>query len=102
MIVAGNSIYERCGDCGQLVKNKSFFGTLHVCDAPQERQRNICTPEQQNNMTDALMSVIMALDDKKMTDKEKLEYIESAVQVCFSWREKQKKLNEEFETKEQE
>ena len=34
MITAGNGIYERCPDCGKLVKlNKFLFGSLHICSA---------------------------------------------------------------------
>ena len=32
-IVAGNGIYEKCRDCGQMVKiNKFLFGDLHFCN----------------------------------------------------------------------
>lgn len=39
MIVAGNKIYERCGDCGHLVQvNKTLVGSLHICLPPEERE----------------------------------------------------------------
>lgn len=38
MIIAGNGIYERCADCGNLVKlNKWIFGGLHFCLTDEER-----------------------------------------------------------------
>lgn len=44
MIVAGNKIYEKCKDCGNLVQmNKWLFGSLHVCtlEAAQRIDREI-------------------------------------------------------------
>jgi len=41
MIIAGNGIYERCCDCGGLVKiNKFMFGGLHVCVSAEQRAWN--------------------------------------------------------------
>ena len=38
MIVAGNGIYDRCADCGKLVKiNKFIFGSMHICTGHVER-----------------------------------------------------------------
>ena len=38
MFVAGNGIYERCADCGQLVRlNKWLFGSLHCCLTDEDR-----------------------------------------------------------------
>lgn len=32
MIVVGNGIYEKCCNCGSLVKiNKWLFGSMHIC-----------------------------------------------------------------------
>ena len=37
MIIVGNKIYERCADCGALVRvNKFLFGALHICLSPEE------------------------------------------------------------------
>lgn len=40
MIIAGNGIYEKCCDCGKLVKiNKFLFGSLHLCLTEEEKHR---------------------------------------------------------------
>ena len=37
MIIAGNKIYDRCGNCGQMVQvNKFLFGSLHFCNSPYD------------------------------------------------------------------
>jgi hypothetical protein len=37
MIIAGNGIYETCGDCGKLVKINKWCGGLHFCISKEQR-----------------------------------------------------------------
>lgn len=37
MIVAGSGIYEKCANCGKLVRlNKPLFGSMHLCLTDEE------------------------------------------------------------------
>lgn len=38
MIIAGNGIYEKCLDCGKLVKINKWCGDLHFCLSEDQRQ----------------------------------------------------------------
>ena len=31
-LIAGNKMFVYCPTCGTWVRNKLFFGTLHICD----------------------------------------------------------------------
>lgn len=42
MIIMGNSIYQRCNECGQLVKlNKFIVGSLHLCVTDEEKKQRM-------------------------------------------------------------
>lgn len=39
MIFAGSHIYERCSDCGSVVRiNKPIFGSMHLCLSEEEKK----------------------------------------------------------------
>jgi len=41
MIILGNSIFERCPDCGEIVKlNKWLIGSTHLCVSDAEKDQN--------------------------------------------------------------
>jgi len=43
MIVAGNGIYNHCGNCGKLVQvNKFLVGSLHLCCEAKEQCAECC------------------------------------------------------------
>jgi len=38
MVIAGNRVYQRCADCGKLVRMTGIFAGIHLCLTDEEKR----------------------------------------------------------------